>query len=189
MNPFEEILRSRLAPKAKQIQLVEAISSGKIPVEMLMDFFLSASDTDKGTCADVIKHLSEQKPEMLAPYLDTLIAYINYRAPRVKWGIPEAIGNLSLHYPDQVVKAIPFLMENTIESESNTTVVRWCAAYSLAEIAIHNPQTRQQLLPFFAQVTQSEKNNGVKNVYLKVIKTIDKQKQSLVKVKEGNNPF
>jgi hypothetical protein len=72
-------------------------------------------------------------------------------------------------------------MQNTVENENNTTVVRWCAAYALAKIAIHNPQTRQQLLPFFAEVIQNETNSGVKNVYQKVIKAIDKQRQSMTK--------
>ncbi len=177
MNLLEEILRSEIKPKAKQMKLVEAVLRGEIPMPVFMDFFVSASDTDKGTCADVIKHISEQKPELLAPYLDALIEYINYRAPRVKWGVPEAIGNLARVYPEPVAVAIPYLMQNTIENVVNTTVIRWCAAYAMAEIAKSNPQTREQLLPFFEQVILSETNQGVKNVYLQAIKTIRKQSQ------------
>ena len=177
MNLLEEILRSKIKPKAKQTQLVEAVVRGDIPMNLFMEFFVSASDTDKGTCADVIKHISEQKPELLAPYLDALFGYIHYRAPRVKWGIPEAIGNLARVYPEPVAVAIPDLIENTMENEINTTVIRWCAAYALAEIAKSNPQTREQLLPFFEQVILSETNHGVKNVYLQAIKTIRKQSQ------------
>jgi hypothetical protein len=175
---LEDILRSKIKPKARQNQLVEAVVRGDIPMTVFMEFIVSASDTDKGACADVIKHISEQKPELLAPYLDTLFEYIHYQAPRVKWGILEAIGNLARLYPESVAVAIPDLIQNTAENETNTTVIRWCAAYALAEIAKSNPQTREQLLPFFEQVILSEANNGVKNVYLQAIKTIRKQSQT-----------
>ncbi len=138
-------------------------------------FFESASDVDKGTCADVMKHVSAEKPEIFILYIDVLIKYINYKAPRVKWGVPETIGNLSQKYSEQVVKAIPNLLLNTIENKINTTVIRWCAVYALAEIAKYNPKTRKQLLPIFSKIIKNEKNNGVKNVYVKTLKIIEKK--------------
>lgn len=72
-----------------------------------MVFFEEAKDADKGTCADVMKHVSAQKPALLVPFIDTLIGYINFELPRVKWGVPEAIGNMAKDYPDKVAQAIP----------------------------------------------------------------------------------
>lgn len=95
MSIIEEILHSNLKPKEKQTQLVEGICTGKIKGKEFIEFFKYASDNDKGTCADAMKHVSEQKPEILAPYIDLLVGYITYKAPRVKWGVPEALGNLS----------------------------------------------------------------------------------------------
>lgn len=94
-----------------------------------------------------MKHISEQKPEILAPYIDLLVDYINYKAPRVKWGVPEAIGNLAKNYPDKVVQAIPNLMQNTVENKMNITVIRWCAAYCLSEIAKNNTEAQKELIP------------------------------------------
>lgn len=176
MNLLEEILQSKIKPKEKQTQLVEAVVKGKVSAKEFIDFFISASDTDKGTCADVMKHVSEQKPGILAPYIETLIRYINYQAPRVKWGVPEAIGNLSQKYPDKVEKAIPYLLKNTTDDKVNTTVIKWCAAYALAEIAKYNPQTRKQLLPVFNKIIKVEKNSGIRNVYLKALKAIESGK-------------
>jgi len=93
MTKIDEILQSKIKPKEKQTKLVEAVVSGKIPFKEFMAFFEAAKDTDKGTCADVMKHVSAQKPALLAPYIDTLIEYVNFELPRVKWGVPEAIGN------------------------------------------------------------------------------------------------
>jgi len=176
MSKIEEILQSKTKPKEKQIKLVEAVVSGKIPTKEFIVFFESAKDVDKGTCADVMKHVSAQKPALLAPFIDTLLEYINYQLPRVKWGVPEAIGNMAKDYPDEAAKAIPYLLKNTIDEKINTTVIKWCAAFALGEIAKHSPKTRIQLLPVFEKIIKSEKNNGVKNVYVKALKAIEKEK-------------
>lgn len=83
-----------------------------------MAFFESTTDTNKGTCADVMKHVSAQKPALLAPYIDIL------ELPRVKWGVTEAIGNLAEDYPDKAAKAIPNLLKNTTDDKINTTVIK-----------------------------------------------------------------
>lgn len=154
--------------------MVDAVCNGKIKDKEFIEYFKLASDVDKGTCADVMKHISEQKPEILAPYIGLLVEYINYKAPRVKWGVSEAIGNLAKKYPDRVVKAIPYLLQNTVENKINTTVIRWCAAYGLSEIAKYNTRAQKELIPRINEIIKKEKNNGVNNVYLKALKCIEK---------------
>ncbi|MBN1263443.1 MAG: hypothetical protein JW991_03735 [Candidatus Pacebacteria bacterium] len=141
-----------------------------------MTFFKSAKDKDKGSCADIMKHVSVRKPGLLAPYIETLIEYVNFPLPRVKWGVPEAIGNLAKDYPDKVAEAMPNLIKNTTDDKTNTTVIKWCSAYALTEIAKHNRKTRIQLLPIFEKIIKKEQNNGVKNVYIKALKVIKKEK-------------
>lgn len=116
-----------------------------------------------------MKHISASNPEILAPYIDTLLKYINYQLPRVKWGVPEAFGNMSKDYSEETAKAIPYLLKNTTDDKINTTVIKWCAAYALAEIAKNNLKTGKQLLPIFEKIIKGEKNNGVKNVYVKAL--------------------
>lgn len=174
MNIIEEILQSKIKPKEKQIKLVNVVIQRKISANDFIAFFESASDTDKGTCADVMKHISAQNPEILAPYIDTLLKYINYELPRIKWGVPETIGNMSKDFPEKTAKAIPYLLKNTTDNKINTTVIKWCAAYALTEIAKNNPKTRKQLILIFEKIIKGEKNNGVKNVYVKALKFIEK---------------
>jgi hypothetical protein len=175
MTNIEEILKQKIKPKEKQNQLVEAIISGEIPVKEFIAFFESASKSDKGYCADAMKHISAKNSSLLFPYIDILLKYINYDLPRVKWGVPEAIGNMAKDYPDKVIKAIPFLLKNTTDEKVNTTVIKWCAAFALSEIAKHNAGSRKQLLPVFEKIINEETNNGVKNVYIKAIKIIEKE--------------
>ena len=178
MSKIEEILQLKIKPKEKQIKLVEAVISDKIPVKEFVVFFESAKDVDKGTCADVMKHVSAQKPALLMPFIDTLLEYINYQLPRVKWGVPEAIGNMAKDYPDKAAKAISYLLKNTTDDKINPTVIKWCAAFALVEIAKHNPKTRKQLLPIFEKIIKRERNNGVKNVYVKALKVIENEKSA-----------
>jgi hypothetical protein len=174
MTEIEDILQAKAKPKEIQIRLVEAIVQKTIPVQDFVEYFESAPKVAKGTCADVMKHVSAQNPEILAPYIDTLTTYINKELPRVKWGISEAIGNMAKSHPDQVAEAIPSLLKNTTDDIANTTVIKWCAAFALAEIAKYNFKTRKQLLPIFSELINSEKNNGVRNVYVKALRIIDK---------------
>jgi len=169
MTIIEDILKSKIKPKEKQLKLVGAVLNGNIKGKEFIDFFKVASDVDKGTCADVMKHVSEQKPEILAPFIDVLVEYINYKAPRVKWGVPESIGNIAKKYPDKVEKAIPKLLLNT---KDGSTVVRWCAGYALCEIAKYNTRKQKELISIFSEITKKEKNNGVKNIYLKTLKIL-----------------
>jgi hypothetical protein len=171
MKPIEDILRSKIKPKEKQLQLVEAVCHGKIKAKEFIEFFKAASDVDKGTCADVMKHVSERKPEIIVPFIDVLVEYIDYQAPRVKWGIPESIGNMAKKFPDEVEKAVPKLLRNT---KDESTVVRWCAGYALSEIAKYNTKKQKELISIFSEITKKEKNNGVKNVYLKTLKILGK---------------
>ena len=173
MTKIEEILQSKIKLKEKQVNLVQKVISEQISVGELIQFFKSAHGAQKGTCADVMKHISKEKPEMLEPYIQLLIHYIIDDLPRVKWGVSETIGNLAGKYPEKVIDAIPYLMKNTTDEKTNTTVIKWCAAFGLTEIAKNHPKTREQLLPEFEKIINREKNNGVKNVYLKALKKIN----------------
>jgi hypothetical protein len=173
MIKIEEILKSKNKPKEKLTNLVEAVKKEKISAKEFIEYFKTASDVEKGTCADAMKHISKDKPEILAPYIDELIGYINYDTPRVKWGVPEAIGNLAQKYPEEVEKAIPKLLINT---KDTGTVIRWCAAYALSEIAKYNTKVQKELISKIKEIIEKEENNGVKNVYLKALKVIEKVK-------------
>jgi len=135
----------------------------------IFDLLKTGTDVDRGTAAEVIKFVSKEKPDLMLPYIDLLIEYIDYKAPRVRWGCPEALGNMAQRYPVQVEKAIPKLLENL---KDKSTVVRWCAAFALTEIAKHNLDRQQELVLIFYQLIETEDNNGVRNVYLKALKAI-----------------
>ena len=172
MNAVQEILQSERKPKEKVSLLTEKAKENKKLFSQLIEILRTGSDVEKGTCADVMKHVSKDNPEIVAPYVDIMIEYINYKAPRVKWGIPESIGNLAQQYPKEVEKAVPKLW---INAKDKSTVVRWCAAFALTEIAKNNPELQEELIPKFKNYVKQEKNNGIKNVYTKTLMIISRK--------------
>jgi hypothetical protein len=108
----------------------------------------------------------------MLPYIDLLIEYIDYKAPKVRWGCPESLGYIACKHPDEVVKALPKLLRNL---EDKSTVVRWCAAFALTEIAKNNHEKQMELVATFKQLIKAEQNSGVRNLYIKAIKDIEKQ--------------
>ena len=171
MKILEEIRSWKSKPKELVAFLTESMEKDEKLFSQLIEILRTGSDVEKGTCADIMKHVSKDKPEILVTYVDDIVEYINYKAPRVKWGVQESIGNMAQRFPKEVEKAIPKLLANT---KDESTVVRWCAAFALSEIAKNNPRVRKELVPKIEGIIKNEKNNGVKNVYLKALKTINK---------------
>ncbi len=168
---FQLIFQSDLKPKEKVSKMVSEIEKdGKLFAD-LIKLFQEGSDVIKGTCAEVMKFVSQSNPELFLPYIDMLIGYIDYKANKVKWGIPESIGYIAEKYPEKASRAVPKLLENT---NHKSTVVRWCAAFGLAGIAKNNKRLQEELVEKFEKLIEKEQNNGVKSVYLKVLKVIEK---------------
>lgn len=154
---IQEILQSERKPKEKVALLTEKIKGDKKLIAQLIELLKTGTDVEKGTCAEIMKFVSKDQPEIVAPYIDVLIDYIDYQAPRVKWGVPESIGNLAQKYPEKVEKAIPKLLINT---KFKSTVVRWCAAFALTEIAKYNAKFQKDLISKFNIIVKTEKTTA-----------------------------
>jgi len=169
LKTLEEIRAWTGKPKELVVFLVKSVKEDKTLFAQLVDCLKTGLEVEKGTCADVMKNVTKDEPELATPYIDELIEHINDKAPRVKWGVPESIGNIASKFPDKVEKAVPNLLINT---KNESTVVRWCAAYALSEIVKNSSKTRSTLVPKIEEIVKHETNNGVKNVYLKALKSI-----------------
>ena len=164
-------MSSKIKHKEQVAIMTEKAKSDIKVLAQLFDILKIGTDVEKGTVAEVMKFISIDNPEIMAPYVDVLIEYIDYKAPRVKWGCPESLGYIAKKYPDKVDKAIPKLLENL---KDKSTVVRWCAAFALTEIAKNNTKKQKELVEIIQNLIRTEQNNGVKNVYVKALKEIDK---------------
>jgi hypothetical protein len=171
VNTIHEIMALKMKHK-EQIALMTEKAKGEVQVlAQVFEMLKTGSKVERGTAAEVLKFVSKDKPEMMLAYIDLLIECIDDEAPRVRWGCPESIGNIASKYPDKVEKAIPKLLEN-LKDES--TVVRWCVAYALTEIAKYNLERQSELVEIIRALTITEQNNGVRKLYVKALKGIEK---------------
>jgi hypothetical protein len=171
MSAVEEILKSDRKPKEKALLLAEVIKKDKASIRGLIECFERGTAIEKGTCMEAITLATESEPELAASCLDFVIEHIDDDAPRVKWEAARAIGNIAGAFPNKVATAVPKLLLNT---KDEGTVARWSAAYALAEVAKNNPGMRKELCTKFEAILKREKNNGVRNVYLKAMKKMAK---------------
>ncbi|MBU4298630.1 HEAT repeat domain-containing protein [Patescibacteria group bacterium] len=174
MGKIEEILKSKHEPKEKITLLAKEIKKDKKFIGEIVGYFESAPAGDQGHLIESLEYASQDNPEIIAPHLDFVICHLEDKAPRVKWECARIIANLTLKFSDKTVKAIPALLKN---AKDKGTVVRWSVAFALGEIAKSNSNAERILLPKMKELIKKETNNGVKNVYLKTLKFIEKKKK------------
>lgn len=174
MNVLEEIRSSGKNPKELVTFLAEgAKRDGKL-LGQLDDCLKIGSVVERGICMEALEYVSKDRPELVKPpRLDAVIEHLNDEdAPKVKWEAARVVGNVAQKFPAEASKAVPKLLLN---AKDKGTVVRWSAAYALSEIAKHNDaKMRKSLLPKIAEMAKNERNNGVRTVYLKALKSLEK---------------
>jgi len=118
---------------------------------------------------EALEFVTQTNPGAAGPYLAIVIERLSDRAPRVSWEAARVIANVASAFPVEAEAAIPGLLQNT---QDEGTVVRWSAAFALAEIAMYVPSRRADLLQEMKALSEKEENNGVKNIYLKALKKL-----------------
>jgi hypothetical protein len=172
MEKIRKILETKCKPKEKAALLVQALKAGDIIISDLLEFYKTAKDPEKGFCMSGLTAITRDNPQYIKDHIDFVIGQIGHKAHRVKWESSETVANISIAYPKEVAKAIPLLLNNY---ENESTVVRWSAALALTEIAKHNPEIRKKLIPFIIQMSKEEMQNGVKQLFVKALKWIEKE--------------
>jgi HEAT repeat protein len=161
-------------PKELVLYLASKVKKDKSLLADVLKGLEQGSKVEKGVCVEVMEHVTKDKPEYGAAYILQVCSYLNFDAPRVRWEASRFVGNLAGKYPDKVEDCIDGLLENT---KDKGTVVRWSTAFALGEIAKHNKSVQDRLVKKIKSILQKEDNNGVKNVYLKALKEIEKKEK------------
>ena len=170
---LNEILKEKLKPKEKTLQIADALKSDPKAMEELLALWKVAKDPEKGTLLSAVTLIASGNPGFVSNHLDFVIAQIGHKAPRVKWEAAEIVGHASKVCGDKVLVAIPALLANT---SSDGTVVRWSAAFALSEIVKNVPSSRAQLVPEIEKILERETNNGVRSLFIKgALKAVAKE--------------
>lgn len=172
MELLNELRQSGKKGKVLVEHLARLILKDTAVLKSLADSLANAKPPERGSCMEAMEYASKEDPEVAKGHIATVAGYLTDKAPKVKWEAARVLGNVALRFPDEVAKAIDRLLTNT---KDPGTVVRWSAAYALTELAKANEKVRTGLLKKVEQILKTEKNSGVRNVYLKTLKALDKE--------------
>lgn len=173
MGIVSETLKFEMPPKEKVLLLVKQIKGRSEFLAEIADYFQVATDADKAVCLAAVNQITKEDPTFVQNKIDFIISQLDSRSIQVKLEAGEIIAAAAAAFPDQAAKAIPALTEM---AKDQGTIVRWGAAYSLAEIAKNNPKTRKELIRFFKAEAKKEKMSSVRNVYLEALTALSKGK-------------
>ena len=81
------------------------------------------------------------------------------------------VGNLASKCPDQMKEIVPLLLQN---AQNSSTVIRWSGAYALARIVCLPEYAVTPLFNLVTDLSEKEKDNGVKNQYIGGLKKAKK---------------
>jgi len=171
MKILEEIRKSDKKPKELNLYIAKLILEKKPSTKDFTDAISMGSDAERGTCIEALEFATQTHPEIAKSYLSQVINCLNDKAPRVKWEASKVIANIAKVLPKETENAVENLLKNTTDKG---TVVRWSTAFALGEIAKNNIKLRPLLISKINGILKKEQNNGVKNVYLKALKVIEK---------------
>jgi len=153
--------------KAKTGQILQRLLQGDVSVPQLISFAALQPDAHKASLIEVIEHASKIHPEMVDENaLEFVIQNLTSAAPRVKWESAKVVGNVIHLFPKHVKKATGNLLNNT---ESKGTVVRWSAAYALAQIVNCKTPLNTELIPAIEAIIKREQDNAIIKIYQKAI--------------------
>ena len=167
MSEIGEILQLSLKPKEKVSRLANWLKN-QPNLTSLIGYYNDAKDSEKGACLSAITAIAKDDANFIAGHIDFIVKQLSHKAPRVKWEANEIVAYSSKIFSGKLNLVVPKLLEN---SKNEGTVVRWSAAYALTEIAKNNPGLRDKLTGVFKKILKTEKQNGVRNIYLKTLKS------------------
>ena len=154
--------------KEKTIALSQLLLDGKLIIDELIDFAQTCKDPAKATCIEAIEFATKTEPEIATlACLNFLSQTLAEKAPRIKWESAKVIGNIAHLYPAKLAEPIKNLLINT---EHSGTVVRWSAAFALAQIIKIKSSFNKDLIPAIESVCKHEEKNSIRKIYMQALK-------------------
>lgn len=170
---IEKILQDKsIKAKAKVSTIGEWLLNGELPLDELLAYAGKQKATDKATCIEAVEFATRKTPGIAD---ESLLAFVTTALdddePRVKWESAKVIGNIAALFPAGLERSVASLLTN---AKNKGTVVRWAAAYALAEILKLKTRVNKELLPEIEALLGKEEDNGVKKKYLDALKKVKK---------------
>lgn len=159
-----------LKPKEKTEHLASMVGHQQISADDVMNFAQHQKDPVRATCIEALEFASKLNPKIMSFYsFDLVVDSLSAKAPRIKWEAAKVIGNCAALFSDHLDDAVEQLLKNT---SHEGTVVRWSAAYALAEILCSDYPNRFELNQQLQSVCEREEKESIRKIYLKAFKKV-----------------
>lgn len=166
---YQEILNDKsFKPKEKTEALSQLVLGSPEIMDELISFAKISKDPIKATVIESFEFATKLNSEIATKNLLQFVSQtLTEKAPRVKWESAKVIGNIAYLFPEQLEEAIKNLLINT---EHTGTVVRWSAAFALAQIIKLKTPINKELIPAIESICEREEKNSIKKIYLEGLK-------------------
>jgi hypothetical protein len=112
---------------------------------ILAEIAIGLEDTDKklqSDCIEVFTLVSEQKPELIVPYADTVLSLLNSKESKTRWEAVHTLSFIADKIPDTISHILPILQ--SLVEEDKSTIVRDYAMDTIANYAKTNVETSRK---------------------------------------------
>lgn len=166
---LQEIISDKQRKTKEKTELLsqQLLTSGTRITELIA-LAISLKDPAKATCIEAIEHATKIKPGIAdINCLEFVTQTLTAKAPRIKWESARVIGNIAHLFPRDLDLPISNLLAN---SSHSGTVVRWSAAFALAQIVQLNTDLNQTLIPEIEAIIDKEEKNSIRKIYQDALK-------------------
>ena len=145
-----EASNKRVAARAlKQPSLLAEIAIG-----------LASTDTKlAGDCAEVMTFVAADKPELVAPYADPLIAQLDHKDTRVRWEVMHSLAEIAAQVPAKISPLVPRLVDK-IDCDKSV-IVRDYALLALGEYGGTSVEAARYVWPHLRKALEAQAGKHV----------------------------
>lgn len=170
---IEEVFQDKTIKAKQKVSIIgDWLMNNQLPIDELLAFADTQKTVNQTSCIEAIEYATKTNATIANEnVLEYVIHTLGGNEPRLKWESAKVIGNIAHLYPNNLDKAIEYLLTNT---NHEGTVPRWATAYALGEILKLKTKHNTTLLPKIERLVETEENNGVKKKYTDALKKVMK---------------
>jgi hypothetical protein len=174
MDLFALLHDKSLKTIEKREIIIKALDDRKISIKELQDLISKTDEKRSAVAFEAMEAVTNPDAD-IADIEWLRLAEMNILSENnnIKREASRIVGNISSKFPDDLEEAIEKLL---INSKDKGTVIRWSSAYALSRIILIPKYANSKLFDTLSEICNSEKENGVKNQYIKALKKASKMR-------------
>ena len=138
-----------------------------------------------GDCIEVLTLVAEQQPELITPYADVIIPFLQHQKTRVRWETIHCLAYLAESIPGKIKNILPVIEDLIRQDES--TIVRDYAVTTLGNYGKTSFQAANKVFPILKMAINIREGKHAKLVleaFVKMSVFLDSERDYLNRISE-----